>query len=257
MKFTGEAKYGDWIEKLVYNGIGAALPMGANGQTFYYSDYRLGGGRKIFHQDGNWPCCSGTLPQAMADYHNIIYFKDPTSLYVNLFAPSEVIWNHDGHEVKIEQETAFPEADTTNLTIRTSAKVAFNLKFRVPRWSRGVTVRINGEEQNIDCRTGSWAVIQRTWSSGDKVIIQLPMHLALAPIDKQHPNRVAVTYGPVVLVRNQEPILAPTGNAVSGWIVPSGQPLEFNGVAQPHGTFMPFYKVGRGTPYNMYFDLQV
>ena len=50
MRFTGEAKYGDWVEKLIYNGVGAALPMGPNGQTFYYSDYRLGGGRKIYHR---------------------------------------------------------------------------------------------------------------------------------------------------------------------------------------------------------------
>ena len=28
MKFTGEARYGDWMERLVYNGVGAALPMG-------------------------------------------------------------------------------------------------------------------------------------------------------------------------------------------------------------------------------------
>ena len=192
----------------------------------------------------------------MADYHNIIYFKDPTSLYVNLFVPSEVTWNHDGHEIKVEQETTFPEADTTNLTVRTAAKVAFDLKFRVPRWSKGATVKINGDEQNIRCQPGTWAVIQRTWAPGDRVSVQLPMHLALAPIDKQHPKRVAVTYGPVVLVRNQDPILMPKGNDVSDWIAARGQGLEFNAVGQPHGTFLPFYKVDGGTPYNMYFDLQ-
>jgi DUF1680 family protein len=71
MQFTGEARYGDWIEKLVYNGIGAALPMSdhrmgppltslpgpiaaamskmsSRGQTFYYSDYLLAGGRKVY-----------------------------------------------------------------------------------------------------------------------------------------------------------------------------------------------------------------
>ena len=96
MQFTGQARYGDWIEKLVYNGIGAALPMAPKGNTFYYSDYQLGGGRKVYHSDGTWPCCSGTFPQVMADYHNIIYFKDPESLYVNLFVPSEVTWNRHG-----------------------------------------------------------------------------------------------------------------------------------------------------------------
>ncbi len=256
MIYTGEAKYGDWIERLVYNGVGAALPMGAGGQTFYYSDYRLGGGRKIYHLDGTWPCCSGTLPQALADYHNIIYFKDSASLYVNLFVPSAVTWNHQGQEVEIEQETAFPEADTTTLTIRTAARVAFGLKFRVPRWSQGVSVQINGVKQNMACPPGTWAVIERTWSSGDQVTLKFPMRIAFEPIDEQHPHRVAITYGPVVLVRNQDPILTPQGNSVSEWIVARGQPLEFSAVNQPHGTFLPFYKVSKGTPYNMYFDLQ-
>jgi len=256
MKFTGEARYGDWMERLIYNGVGAALPMGPHGQTFYYSDYRLGGGRKIFHLDGTWPCCSGTLPQALADYHNIIYFRDPTGLYVNLYVPSEVTWSHEGREVKIEQETAFPEADTTNLTVRTTAKAAFDLKFRVPRWAKGVTIKLNGEEQNIVCQPGSWAVIRRTWASGDRVTLQFPMEIAFVAIDAQHPKRVAVMYGPVVLVRDQDPILIPQGKDVSRWLVPGGQPLEFSAAAQPQGAFLPFYKVGQGTPYNMYFDLQ-
>ena len=86
--------------------------------------------------------------------------------------------------------------------------------------------------------------------------LKFPMRIAFEPIDEQHPHRVAITYGPVVLVRNQDPILTPQGNSVSEWIVARGQPLEFSAVNQPHGTFLPFYKVSKGTPYNMYFDLQ-
>jgi uncharacterized protein len=255
MRFTGEAKYGDWMERLIYNGIGAALPMGPNGQTFYYSDYRLGGGRKIYHLDGAWPCCSGTITQALADYHNIIYYKDPSALYVNLFVPSSVSWNHDGTEVYLEQETAFPEADTTSLTIRTSAKAAFDLKFRVPRWTDGVTVKVNGVDQKIACQPASWATIQRTWTTGDRVTIHLPMRFALVPIDAQHPNRVAVMYGPVVLVRDQAPTIQLRGNDISNWLSPASQPPEFSESARANGSFVPFYSTGLNAPYNMYFDV--
>jgi uncharacterized protein len=256
MRFTGEAKYGDWMEFLIYNGVGAALPMGPHGKTFYYSDYRLGGGRKIYYPDATWPCCSGTLPQALADYHNIIYFKDAAGLYVNMFVPSDAAWIHNDREIKVEQETDFPEADTTNLTVRTSARVDFDLKFRVPRWAKGANVKVNGVEQSIDCRPGTWAVIRRTWNSGDRVSLQFPMQLRLLPIDPQHPNRVALMFGPVVLVRNQDPILIPKGTDPSAWVVPQGGPLQFSAPAQPHGAFLPFYKVPQGTPYSMYFELQ-
>lgn len=256
MQFTGEAKYGDWIEKLVYNAMGAALPMTGNGQTFYYSDYRLGGGRKFYHFDGTWPCCSGTYPQAVADYHNVIYFKDPTSLYVNLFVPSEITWNFQGDEVRLEQETSYPESDTTTLTIRSTSKAAFNLKFRVPRWSSAATVEVNGVRQDVTCRPGTWATVHRTWQPGDRVRIQMPMRLALQPIDKQHPHRVALTYGPVVLVRNQDPVIESKGREVTDLIVPRGGALEFQGVGRPKDTFRPFYQVGNGESYDMYFDMK-
>ena len=256
MQFTGEAKYGEWIERLVYNGMGAALPMALNGRTFYYSDYQIGAGRKTYYPDGAWPCCSGTFPQVLADYHNIIYFKDPASLYVNLFVASQVDWNHDGQDIKFEQETAFPESDTTTISIHPQAKVTFNLKFRVPRWSQGATVKINGSKQEIACQPGTWATIERAWTPGDKVTIQVPMRLTFESVDKQHPNRVAVMYGPVVLVRNQSPILISKGENVASWILENGKPLEFKAAGQPLGTLVPFYQVGEGTPYNMYFDLK-
>ena len=253
MTFTGEARYGDWMEKLLYNGILAALPMGPKGQTFYYADYRLGGGRKFYHPDGNWPCCSGTYPQVLADYHNVIYYRDPAGLAVNLFVPSVAAWNQAGTEVTVAQETAFPESDTTLLTVSPAKPAAFDLKFRVPGWTQGVEVAVNGKPALIEAKPGSWAVLRRTWRPGDRLTLRLPMRLALSPIDAQHPKRVAMTFGPVVLVRDQTPRLTLRGGSIEGMVKRPG--LEFTAPGQPDGLFMPFYKVGPNMPYNMYFDL--
>jgi uncharacterized protein len=254
-RFAGDSKYGDWTEKLVYNGIGAALPMTGRGKTFYSSDYRLGGARKVF-VSAEFPCCSGTYIQNIADYHNLIYFKDKSSLYVNLFVPSAVIWNHNGTEVIVEQETAYPEVDTTTLTVRPSRSENFDLKFRVPRWTRGVTVAVNGSPQNVTCLPGTWAAITRMWTAGDRVTIQIPMQLQLAPIDPQHPNRVAVMYGPVVLVRPDPARLVLSAPSLAkSFNSRDREGLEFELVGQPGGMMLPFYKVGHLQPYTMYFDL--
>jgi DUF1680 family protein len=254
MQFTGEARYGDWIEKLVYNGIGAALPMAAQGQTFYYSDYRLGGGRKIYHIDGTWPCCSGTYPQVVADYHNVIYFKDQDGLYINLFVPSVVTWHYKQNEIAVEQETTYPESDITVLTVTPRDPATFNLKFRVPGWAEGATVKVNGVLQTVAARPGTWAEIRRTWKAGDRVAIQIGMRLKTVPVDAQHLQRVALVYGPVVLVQKLESVLpASTGEILTR--MPRGNGLTFSAPGQPVGDFVPFYKVGAGVPYNMYFDL--
>jgi len=252
-RFTGDAKYGDWTEKLAYNGIGAALPMSGRGDTFYYSDYRLGGARKVFHPS-KFPCCSGTYIQDVADYHNIIYFKDPSSLYVNLFVPSQVTWNHDGTDVKVEQETNYPQADSTVLTVRPSRSTAFDLKFRVPRWTRGVSVQVNGTLEAVAANPGTWAIVRRRWIAGDRVEIRLPMRLTGVPIDAQHPNRVALVYGPVVMVLNDTPTLVLDTDLSSFGTV--GSSLEFQLRGQPLKALVPFYRMGYQQPYSMYFDQQ-
>ncbi len=252
--FTGEARYGDWIEQMVYNGVGAALPMHGYGQTFYYSDYMLGGCHKIYYEAA-WPCCSGTYIQTIADYHNIIYFRDSDSLYVNLFVPSAVAWNRNGQEIQVEQMTAFPESDTVTLTVTPKKAVAFALKFRVPAWTRGVAVRVNDSELNTTARPGTWATIERTWKPGDRATIRIPMELVLKPVDVHHPYRVAAVYGPVVLVQERETVVVPRLSDPSKWITPQGGPLEFRSEQRSTGTFIPFYRVGRGTSYRMYFDL--
>src|SRR5215471_19283948 len=147
MQFTGEARYGDWIERLFYNGSGAALPLRPGGRNFYYSDYRIGGGIKTDYWE-NFTCCSGTYIQDMADYHNLIYYKDATSLYVNLYVPSEVTWG----DVTLVQETGYPETETSTLTIGGRPHGKFALRFRVPSWSREMSVAVNGRPSGAVCR---------------------------------------------------------------------------------------------------------
>ena len=90
-EFTGEARYGDWVEWLMYNGVARHPAHPGHGRHFYYADYRVAGGVKVFSRDA-YTCCSGTYCQGGADYPNQIYYKDPSSLYVSLYVPSEVTW---------------------------------------------------------------------------------------------------------------------------------------------------------------------
>ena len=199
MRFTGEARYGDWMERLFYNGVGAALPLTGRGRNFYYGDYRVGGGMKVYNWD-NFTCCSGTYSQNMADYYNLAYYKDAGSLYVNLYVPSDVTWERPGGNVVVEQETLYPEAETSVLTVRPARPSSFALKLRVPSWTRGMSVKVNGAAADVECRPGTWATIDRTWAPGDKVEVTIPLTLRMEAVDRQHPDRVAVMRGPVVLI---------------------------------------------------------
>jgi uncharacterized protein len=246
MGFTGEAKYGDWIEKVLYNGIGAALPLQPDGRTFYYSDYRVGAGLKVYREDQWWSCCSGTYPQAIADYYNLIYFHDTEGLYVNLFVPSEVSWNG----IKVKQETNYPESPTSNLVIQTAKATEFSLHVRIPGWCKGASICVNGERRNVACIPGTWARLERKWNPGDKVLLDLPMQLSYAEVDPQHPHRMALVYGPTVLVKRGRGLSLDSRSAVAK----QNEPRRFLWKHAGDDEFVPFYSVGFREPYQMYFD---
>lgn len=255
--FTGKALYGDWIEKLLYNGIGAALPMGERGRTYYYSDYRVGGGEKKYYAN-TWPCCSGTYPLAVTDYHNVIYFKDRDGLYVNIFMPSQVKWNKLGHTIRLIQDTDFPKTGKVSLTINTSVPIAFSLKFRVPLWvRRSVSVKVNNKAFSSEWKPGRWGKICRTWNDGDIVNIELPLDLHFISVDNYHPNLAALTYGPVVLVANKGEVLRGDRENPSSWILcTSEEDLLFQTKGEVNNRkFRPYFTCGKGERYYMYHEM--
>jgi len=161
--FTGQAHYGDWIERLIYNGVGAMIPMNEDGMIMYGSKYHLHGAQKSLFTV--WFCCQGSLPMAVADYHNLIYYHDRESLYVNLFVPSTVAWEGPHGKVTVVQETDFPEKETVRLRIQPAVPGRFGVKLRVPLWAQnGVEVEVNDAPVPIDVVPGEWARIERRGS---------------------------------------------------------------------------------------------
>jgi uncharacterized protein len=261
MQFTGESRYGDWIERLLYNGVGAALPITAGGKNFYYADYRISGGMKIYKRE-TYTCCSGTLIQCVADYHNLIYFRDSSSLYVNLFLPSEVVWSRPEGEVRLTQETRYPEEETTLLTVNPRQGASFSIKFRAPSWAQGVSAKVNGAPIDVAAQPGTWVAVTRQWNPGDRLEIHIPLRFRTQAVDEQHPKWVAIVRGPVVYVLDafahaQNFRLPETDADLNKWLIAEPQGvfhMEFPGGGRVGSKLFPFYSMAEVAPYKMYFD---
>jgi uncharacterized protein len=260
MTFTGDARYGDWMERLLINGIGASLPMSADGRVMYYSHHGLSGACKT-HNMPPWSCCAGTRIEAVADYHDLIFFKDKDGLYVNIFTPASVTWNHGKSRVTLRQETRFPESDGSVLRLSLSRADTFSLKLRQPGWLAGsIELRVNDQVVRPEGNGKHWMVIRRKWRDGDRVSVRLPMRLAAErfPAASKASFPAAVVYGPVVLACR-----SPQGNPVSiinfanleSSLVPSpGEPLAFHLASDPNVLFRPYYQFKEGERYFIYFD---
>ena len=68
----------------------------------------------------------------------------------------------------------------------------------------------------MELRPGTFAVIRRQWKSGDRVELELPMTYRLEAIDAQHPETVALMYGPLVLFAITDAPPAGDAEAITG-----------------------------------------
>lgn len=205
---TGDSRYGDSMESVLYNTILGAKPLLDDGTSFYYSDYNMDA-HKGYHRD-KWPCCSGTFPQITADYGISSYFQDDDGVYVNLFVPSRLKWNHHGAQLWLTQHTAYPHQPYTELEVGADRQTAFALRLRIPAWAGPkTTVSLNGKRADIELTPGRFAVLHRTWRNGDRIALELDIPLTLEPVDPQHPGLVAPKYGSLALFAVDPPAAAP------------------------------------------------
>ena len=195
IRLTGDPRYADGLERTLYNTILATRTPDSDGGYPYYSNYGANAVKQYYHR--KWPCCSGTLVQAVADYVLNIYFHDDDALYVNIYTPSTVSWKRPGGTVEVEQVTSYPADDRSRITIRTGGK--FALKLRIPAWTSGATIRINGRSIT-PAKAGQYTVIERQWKEGEIVDVVVEQPLRTLPIDESHPDVVALLRGAVMYV---------------------------------------------------------
>ncbi|GIF18422.1 DUF1680 family protein [Actinoplanes tereljensis] len=241
-------EYMDFYERALYNHILASQdPSSAHGFQCYYVPLRAGGIKTYSNDYNSFVCCHGTGMESNTKYGESIYFHDGAStLYVNLFIPSVLTWS--ARSVTIRQDTSFPEAGSTRLTVTGAG--AFSLRIRIPAWAAGTQIRVNGAVFSSPA-AGAYATVSRTWVSGDVVDVTLPMALTREATN-DNASVQAVKVGPIVLgglfgTSNLTalPVLDPAS------LAPTATPLQYTagGVV-----LAPFYKV-HGQRYSVYWSI--
>ncbi|WP_228370714.1 beta-L-arabinofuranosidase domain-containing protein [Candidatus Korobacter versatilis] len=196
LRVTRDSRYGDSMERVMYNTILGALPLMPDGRTFYYSDYNFKGSK--FYHDARWPCCSGTMPQIATDYGISTYLRDPQGIYVNLYIPSTVRWQQDGAQVSLTQKTAYPFDPVVEIELSTTKQREFEVHLRIPAWAEQASIEVNGKREGVPVAE-RFATIRRTWKNGDRIQLELPLKNRLEPLNRERAKLVALLNGPLVL----------------------------------------------------------
>lgn len=271
LTITGEAKYGDWAEKLLYNGCGGQLPVTKEGKVMYYADYFINGGFKSvedgrMHPDGcsfEWQCCTGTYPQDVAEYANMLYYRDDSGLYVSQYLASRVGFRAAGANYTLENNSFYPREKTLLFRLHGSQTGKFAIYFRVPSWACGENiVCVNGERIEAAAQPNTWLTLEREWHDGDEIQIQYEFVLRFQPVDIYAPQVAALVYGPIVLVCDKMTLFTGDMQHPETWIKQmqkDGYSYAFctePGHVQPFGhltrEFYPYYEVPEMEWYYMY-----
>ncbi len=200
LRESADSRYGDSMERVLYSTILGAKPLLPDGTSFYYSDYNENA-QKGYHED-KWPCCSGTFPQVTADYGISAYMRRGADVYVNLYVPSELRWRQGGAPCSLTQTTEYPASSQTTMVLALDRPQTFAILLRIPQWAGAKTrISVNGRAVDAMVQPGTFARVQRTWKSGDRVELEMDMPLRLETIPYQQAGgeRVALMYGPVAL----------------------------------------------------------
>ena len=267
----------DFYERALYNDILASQDPDT-GMFVYLMSLKPGHFKNYSTAETAFWCCVGTGMENHAKYGDTIYYHDAASLYVNLFIPSELNWPEK--KLVVRQETTFPESDTTRLSFKCPKPEQLAVKVRWPAWAQPeLTIRINGQKQKITGQPGSYVTLDRTWRTGDRLEIKLPMNLHSEPLPGTT-NIIALLYGPLVLagdlgtnnipnpyngsqtafVRVADPavpVLVAEPGAVLGKVRTTSDPLVFQtrSLGQPNDVrLIPFYRASH-VRYSVYWNL--
>ncbi len=237
-QWTGDAKYADYWEQNLYNGImaqgywkgnfshGQKSDHPTTGLLSYFLPLRAGAVKGWSSETNDFFCCHGTLVQANAAHNRGIYYTAENTLYLCQYLDSTARFDMGGIAVTLTQKidtltgschlsstssgshemneiTARyphdPNCIAAYATIEAEKPAAFALKLRIPYWVSGAAeVTVNGTPVPAGRDEKGFCTIERLWQTGDQVLITLPRAVTCCALPDDS-SRVAFCYGPVVL----------------------------------------------------------
>ena len=212
----GDAKYMDVLERALYNGVISGVSLDGGG--FFYPNPLESHGQ---HQRQAWfgcACCPSNICRFIPSVPGYAYAIKENRVYVNLYLSNTLNTKVNGQNLQLTQSTSYPWEGRIELTVDKAPSRQFALYLRIPGWERNepvptdlyrytdgknpvFTVTLNGERQEVSANAEGYAVIDRKWKKGDKVVLDLQMETRIVEANRQvreDRGKIAVERGPIV-----------------------------------------------------------
>ena len=206
---TGDTKYADIVELTLYNSVLSGVSM--SGTKFFYTNplaasdkypyhLRWEGGRIPYISKSN--CCPPNTVRTVAEVNNYMYSIGKKGLYINMYGGNLLSTQlSDGTKIKLEQTTNYPWDGKVVITIQDATAKPVNIFLRIPGWSKGYSLSINGAHPKVRDMDGGFVIAAKKWNAGDKIELNFEMPATLIesnPLVEETSNRVTVKRGPMI-----------------------------------------------------------
>jgi uncharacterized protein len=201
LAWTGLSKYGDHVERLMYNSVLNSSSR-KTGMSQYHQPLGIGAAKVFATPYDTFWCCTCSGVEAFSEIQNDIFYKTDRGIRLNLFVPSVLEWEEAGATLVLRGD--FPNDDRVSITLGIAKPKHFAIELRTAYWLAGpLEIDINGKRTEAALDMKGIATLDRLWHNDDKIEVRLPMSIHTTPMPDD-PDIVAVMYGPVVLAALSE-----------------------------------------------------
>ncbi|WP_194410381.1 glycoside hydrolase family 127 protein [Microbacterium cremeum] len=223
LSLTGDARYADVIEQVAFNSLLSSISLA--GSEYLYTNplrqvrdlpypLRRPGDTAIHPTPPPPPsderlresylscfCCPPNIARTLARFHERAASLGDDGLYLHLYGGSSVdVTTDDGGRLALREDSDYPWSGELTFTVQDAAGPGTPLHLRIPGWSSGATLTVNGDEVAVS-EPGTYTRVEREWREGDVIALALPMPVRVLRahrLAEEATNQVAVRRGPVV-----------------------------------------------------------
>ena len=206
---TGNAHYGDKIERIAFNAIQSARLSNGKAISYQTSDNRYSatidggiGGRFKYSptHEGIASCCPANHTRFITYYTSNMWMQKKSSkdaITATLYGPCTLKTEIDGTEVEINEITDYPFSETVTFDFNVEHPVEFDIFLRVPEWVKEIDVKlINGRDEDLSQeQQDNYCRISKKWKTGDRITVNF--ETVIKPV-KSVSGDVALQRGPLL-----------------------------------------------------------
>jgi DUF1680 family protein len=194
-RLTGDARFFDMAEQVIYNHLLAAQSPDGKGWAYYLGlrDQK----RYRWHTDPE--CCPSRGVRALAQFPQHVYAIDHDGFRVNLYEASTArLTLAGGQRIDVVQESQYPFDGTVRLRLDSAPPGSFSIQLRLPGWCTSWQLHLNGTAQAKQPNEAGYLVLSREWHAGDTITLSMAMPVRVVMDRLGNPGRVALVRGPLV-----------------------------------------------------------